>query len=103
MCEFGKVENEIHLLIECEIYRIYHNLRHTFLGPVVSTNKSLKVAILRQNFMANMWIVTGQARVVLQNFICTLNQKAKSRLLRKMMKRGKEVILSWASLPLEDL
>ena len=29
MCQSGKVENEIHFLIECEVY---HDLRQTFLG-----------------------------------------------------------------------
>ena len=30
MCKSGKVENEIHFLIECEVY---HDVRQTFLGP----------------------------------------------------------------------
>ena len=52
MCKSGKVENEIHFLIECEVY---HDIRQTFLGS--DLNRILTAA---QKEYAFIKILTSQ-------------------------------------------
>ena len=71
MCESGKVENEIHFLIECEAYR---DLRQTFLGP--NLNKILTAAQIEYAFIN---VLTAQDISRQKNFAQFLQQATELR------------------------
>ena len=71
MCKSGKVENEIHFLIECEVY---HDLRQTFLGP--DLNRILTAAQKEYTFIN---ILTSQDISKQKNFAQFLQQAAERR------------------------
>ena len=71
MCKSGKVENEIHFLIECEVY---HDIRQTFLGS--DLNRILTAA---QKEYAFINILTSQDISKQKNFAQFLLQAAELR------------------------
>ena len=71
MCKSGKVENEIHFLIECEAYR---DLRQTFLGP--NLNKILTAAQIEYAFIN---VLTAQDISRQKNFAQFLQQATELR------------------------
>ena len=71
MCKSGKVENEIHFLIECEAYR---DLRQTFLGP--NLNKILTATQIEYAFIN---VLTAQDISRQKNFAQFLQQATELR------------------------
>ena len=71
MCKSGKVENEIHFLIECEAYR---DLRQTFLGP--NLNRILTATQIEYAFIN---VLTAQDISRQKNFAQFLQQATELR------------------------